>query len=282
MKFAFLILFSNLIFAQQQSQIFSSLNKTPISYVNIWCNNSNFGTSSDVNGIFSKENFNVNDTLLFTAVGFESKRIILKNISNELFLNPITEELKEVVLLSKKKIKLKTKKIKKADYIVAFAEKDPATVFARFLPFKEEFREAPFINKIKISTFTGERNTFLNIHIYDVGENGEPKNHLVLNNIIFYPEKGSNISEIDVSSLNIEFPETGIFIGVEVPKIEQNKITVEKEYRTDKKDVKGYSVFQPLIKMTDAEDIKDTWSYRNGEWKINKKFSLPIQIELTN
>jgi len=82
--------------------------------------------------------------------------------------------------------------------------------------------------------------------------------------------------------LNIEFPETGIFIGVEVPKIEQNKITVEKEYRTDKKDVKGYSVFQPLIKMTDAEDIKDTWSYRNGEWKINKKFSLPIQIELTN
>lgn len=72
-----------------------------------------------------------------------------------------------------------------------------------------------------------------------------------------------------------------MFVGIEVPKIEHNRTKASKENYSEFK-IKGYAIYEPSFRMSDAEEVKDTWNYSNGEWKVNTYLSLGLQLELTN
>lgn len=281
MKYLLLLLIlSNNLFSQN-IKISNAVEKDAIPYVNIWSQTSKIGTSSDENGEFSIENFKTNDSLIFTAIGFQTKKMILTENMKSVYLTPKVNHLKEVVLLPKKKIKLVTEKIKKATHYPRFLEQDAITIIAKFIPYKSEYDETPFLSIIYIKTFTQSSDSFLLIHFYSVDEMGKPKDYLISENIIFKPKKGTNSSKIDISNLKLEIPENGLFIGVEVPKVKINQ-TKESKENFEKYKVKGYAIYEPSTSMSDAELDNDTWNYCNGEWRKNIRFSLALQIEFTN
>lgn len=265
----------------QNIKVSNAVEKEAIPYVNIWSQTSKIGTSSDENGEFSIENFKTNDSLIFTAIGFETKKMILTENLKSVYLTPQVNHLKEIVLKPKKIVKLKTRKIKKAKYNVYSTEQNTITITAKFIPYKIEYEQTPFLCSINLYTFSFNPEAFLLLHFYSVDESGKPKDYLVSENVLFRPKKGTNLSNIDISDLKIEIPESGLFVGIEVPKIEHNRTKASKENYSEFK-IKGYAIYEPSFKMSDAEEVKDTWNYSNGEWKVNTYLSLGLQIELTN
>ncbi|MFH7002894.1 carboxypeptidase-like regulatory domain-containing protein [Flavobacterium bizetiae] len=110
MKFAkllllFLITFN--VFAQEKTifgEIKDSENNSTLEYVNIGIVNKNTGTVSNSKGIFSlklNDKVSLNDTIVFSHVGYESTKIIvnqLKSTNNSIVLKPSENTLKEVVV----------------------------------------------------------------------------------------------------------------------------------------------------------------------------------------
>ncbi len=86
-------------------------SKTPLTFVNIGIRGKNIGCISSSEGQFilkvAKENNN--DTLTFSYVGYQEKRLLIKSLaaqgSNNIILDPLTTTLQEVVVNAKDKWK---------------------------------------------------------------------------------------------------------------------------------------------------------------------------------
>ena len=96
-----ILLISNFCFSQLKSVIIDSETKEKIPYVNIWVENENEGTTSNERGEFKLEIDNTK-IILFSAIGFETKKISSDLIKKTLELKPITTELDGVIINSKK------------------------------------------------------------------------------------------------------------------------------------------------------------------------------------
>lgn len=89
-------------------EIKDSQTNSSLEYVNIGIVNKNAGTVSNEKGIFKlklNEKVNPNDTIVFSHIGFETKKIVvnqLKSKQNEIKMTPFENSLKEVVVTFKK------------------------------------------------------------------------------------------------------------------------------------------------------------------------------------
>lgn len=106
-----LLFFSFGIYAQENiisGKIKDSQTNSSLEYVNIGIGNKNAGTVSNEKGIFKlklNEKVNPNDTIVFSHIGFETKKIIvnqLKSEQNVIEMKPSENSLKEVVVTLKK------------------------------------------------------------------------------------------------------------------------------------------------------------------------------------
>ncbi|CAM3728016.1 carboxypeptidase-like regulatory domain-containing protein [Flavobacterium chungbukense] len=106
----FLFLFFG-IYAQENNisgEIQDSQNNAALEYVNIGISNKNVGTVSNEEGNFIlkiNEKVNPNDTILFSHIGFETKKVLvsqLKSNNNVVKMTPSENNLKEVVVSFKK------------------------------------------------------------------------------------------------------------------------------------------------------------------------------------
>lgn len=289
-----LLLISNLCFSQLKSVIIDSETKEKIPYVNIWVENENIGTTSNEKGEFKLE-IDGTKVILFSAIGFETKKISSDSIKNILELKPLITELNEVVIKSKKKSqKLIIGKFKKSKINHYFACGTKPWITARYFKFKEEYNNTSFLNKIRLLTNSDVENSKFNIRLYGVSENGEPKDYIYDENIIGIAKKGKKITEIDVSDLNIEFPKDGFFIAIEWLIIESNKHEYNYTMKDSNKKLTGIS-YEPSIGTVPAETDENSWIFNQGKWrKIFKNNSgtlkrykdkynlLAIELTLTN
>ncbi|MET3027393.1 carboxypeptidase-like regulatory domain-containing protein [Flavobacterium sp. UW10123] len=109
--FLFSIVFTSTIFAQESTisgKLKNAQNNEDLDYVNIGIANKNVGTVSNSKGIFKlklNEKVNPNDTIVFSHIGFETKKILvnqLKSDHNSIEMIPSENSLKEVVVSFKK------------------------------------------------------------------------------------------------------------------------------------------------------------------------------------
>jgi len=276
MRTVFFILFIYCkLFSQEKIQVLNSEDNSVVPFVNIWCEHSKFGTSADENGLFINSKFNQNDTLVLSAIGFETKKITLLKDVKTILLTPKIKQLNEIVLVSKKIKIAKINKIKKTNFNVAFAEKEPTNIIAKYFPFDEKYFSTPFVKSIEFRTLSSKKNTLIIIHIYEATEKGEPGNYLSSKNQVYQIPKGNRTIKIDLSNLNIEFPKKGVFIGIEVPKVKENEAK-------ENQDTKEFKIYEPLIRMSNTDSIIDTWVYKNGHWELNQKLSLALELSLSN
>lgn len=90
------------IFSQTIGIVVDKKTRKPIEYVNIWVENQDIGTTSDIEGKFTiKENV-IQKTLIISAIGYENQRFVIDNSNLKIQLNPKTYSIKELVVKPKK------------------------------------------------------------------------------------------------------------------------------------------------------------------------------------
>ncbi|SHJ19342.1 CarboxypepD_reg-like domain-containing protein [Mesonia phycicola] len=278
LPFLLILLISNFTFSQIQSVIVNNNTKEVIPYVNIWVENEDIGTTSNNNGEFEL-NINNSKTIIFSAIGFETKKIISDSIKSVITLNPTVTQLEEVIIQNKletKEISIGKFKKSKIDFYYSTGKKP--WIVARFFKYQEAYKNTPFLNKINVLTNSDIDNAKFNIRLYSIDSNGEPDEYIYQENIIGTAEKGKNITEVDVSNLNIQFPKEGFFVAIEWLIVDANKRTYEYNmYNSDEKRI-GYS-YEPSIGTIPSETNEDNWIFHFGKWrKREKNISTPKKI----
>ncbi|MEL0653300.1 carboxypeptidase-like regulatory domain-containing protein [Algibacter sp. TI.3.09] len=260
------LLISNFCFSQLKAVVINSETKEKIQYVNIWVENENIGTSSNENGEFEL-NFEGRKTIVFSAIGFETKRISSNAIKNSLELKPLVTELDEVVINLKKKSKKliigKYKPSKIPIYSVCYAN---PRIVARFFEYKASYNKTPFLKKIKVYTDSKVKNSKFNIILYDINDRGEPYAYIYNKNIIGVAKYGKRTTEIDISDLNIKFPKKGFFIAIEWLIIESNKYIFRYRERDSNIWIERIQYAPMFEAVQDASDMS-SWFFSQGTWK---------------
>lgn len=294
MKKLIVILFlfnAKFCFSQLKSLIIDSQTKEKIPFVNIWVENENIGTTSNLKGEFIL-NIDKPKNILFSAIGFETKKVSSDSIKNIVELKPVITELEEIIINSKKNTQeLIIGEFKKSKINSYFGSGTKPWIAARYYGYKDVYEKTPYLKTIRILTNSDVKDSKFNIRLYGVNKNGGPENYIYDQNIIGIAKKGKKTTEIDISKLNIKIPENGIFIAIEWLIIEKNKYEYKYTMEDSRKKLNGIS-YEPAIGTIPAETDENSWLFTKGKWKkiwkrigmIKKykggKYSL-MAIELT-
>ena len=252
-------------FGQIKAKIIDSQTKEKIPYVNIWVENENIGTTSNEKGEFTLD-YEGPKTIIFSAIGFQSKKINSDSINDFVQLIPTTTDLEEVVIQSTRKTQeLTIGAFKKSKINSYFSCGTKPWIAARFFEYKKEYDKTPFLKRIKVLTDSEVKDSKFNIRLYQINENGEPEGYIYKENIFGIAKKGKNLTEIDLSDLQIKFPTEGFFIAVEWLIIEANKFEYKYTREGSKKKLGGVS-YEPSIGLLPTEINANSWLYLEGKW----------------
>ncbi|MCB0577089.1 MAG: carboxypeptidase-like regulatory domain-containing protein [Saprospiraceae bacterium] len=278
-------------FAQKKATIINHETREYVSYVNIWVENENTGTTSNESGEFEL-NIDGPKNLLFSAIGYESAKINADSINEFVELKPLPIELSEVVVEAKRKTQaLIIGKFKKSIINEYFGCDATPWIVARYFEYKEAYSKTPFLSHIKVLTDSDVKDAKFNVRLYGMNEKGEPEGYIYVENIIGVAKKGNRITEIDISDLGIKFPENGFFIAFEWLIIESNKYEFESTMPGSKKK-HNLITYEPSFGSVPSDAEANSWIFTHGKWtrtsKNNKaannryrnKYNL-IAIELT-
>ncbi len=268
--------------AQITAIVYDSITKESIPYINIWVEGQDKGTSADENGNFTLEVIDDSNVLVFSAVGYKTKRIGLDSIGDVVELVSDVIQLSEVVINPKKYKEFVIGSLKKSNIKSYFEGVQNPMMPATYFDYKEEYADTPYLCKIRFVTSSSIPDTKFNIRLYSSDKEGAPHKVIFNKNIIGIAEKGKNITEIDVSGMNIRFPKEGLFIAFEFLIIPSN-IDVITYTKSGSDDVYSYNRYLPLIGVKDHNERKRTgWIYEKGKWYRLTYSSLAIELVLMN
>jgi regulatory protein YycH of two-component signal transduction system YycFG len=266
-----LFLFSQLAFSQINGIVKDSITGKPISYVNIWVENENIGTTSEIDGKFS---FNAisNKKLVFSALGYQTKSIEVKE--NEIFLKPIVYELKEVVVTQKKNDrKIKLGSYKKGKINLYYGAGIKPTILAKKVEFNDEIKKHPFLKEIKFLSNCHIDKAKIILRFFEIDSDGKPGQDYLNENILLEIDKGKNNNHVNLQNYNIKIPENGLFIAFEWMIIDENKYVYEYTTSDDNHKVKHKNGlnYQPSIGVSPSEN-QTSWTFTNGKWFPREKY----------
>jgi len=219
LKYLFFILFSISFSAQTRGVVVDESGK-PISYVNIWVENENIGTTSEENGAFSIA-ASANKNLIFSILGFEKKVLKASEASN-VIMKAASFQLDEVVVarhFETKKIEIGT-----INNSVLEAFDNGPRIDVKFFPYEAAYKKTKFIKKVSILTDSRIDNATVKIHFYKADANGFPGEELLTKDYIVNIQKGVVRNGFDLTELNLKMPKSGLFIGFEKLLISKNKL----------------------------------------------------------
>ena len=157
-------------FSAQTKGVIVDENNQPISYVNIWVENENIGTTSEENGLFSI-NATGNKILIFSALGY-NKKTVKASEAEKVVLTVNENKIEEVVLVKKYETKeIEIGKVKNETYQ---AFDNGPRIDAKFFPYNIKYKKTKYIKKVSILTDNEIENATIKIHFYSVNANGFP------------------------------------------------------------------------------------------------------------
>ncbi|NKI25496.1 carboxypeptidase-like regulatory domain-containing protein [Arenibacter sp. 6A1] len=279
---AFIAIFiSNWAVGQISGIVTDDSNGQPIAYVNVWVKNTRVGATTGENGKFVIESAKIGDSMLVSSLGYASTEFSAIR-ENYVTLTPKVNELDEVVvipmkntetfsIISFKKVKKNRKWYNNGHYSLA-----------RFIKYEQEYDKTPFLNQISLITLNAKReNVIFRIRLVEIGENGEPSENGLTNNIILESKKGVNEITLELSAEKILIPKNGFFVVVDRLNIEKNK-SFNKNAKMD--------ILQPAIGIELSDQEKNTWFGFGGKWIppseikdfLGSNGNIAVNIKLTN
>ncbi|THF47654.1 carboxypeptidase-like regulatory domain-containing protein [Flavobacterium supellecticarium] len=294
----FLLFFSISSPAQIRGTVVNETQQA-VSYVNIWVEDENNGTTADVNGDFTIFEKNPEKVLVFSALGYETKKVKGTEAA-KVVLKQRPLQLQEVVITGKKSNKTTTVgDYKKGGINHFFSSGKNPWIVARYFPFDKNSAKTPYLKELMIMTDSEVDPATFILHFYEVGEDGSPGKDLTDKNLIIEAAKGKQNTVVKLDGYDLEIGKKGIFVAVEWLIIDENKY----DFKTDVKDTASgsYTVsnfsgtrYEPRIGIIPSEE-STSWRFTMGRWsrfdkpiqsgigKYNNKFNeLAIKLTLTN
>ncbi len=263
-----LLIISQFTFSQIKGIVKDSISGEPIPYVNIGIENENVGTTSEENGQFQLNYNNYSKRIIFSSLGYETKKVLIKN-QLEILLKPSEIKLNEVVLLGKKNTK--EIEIGKSKNSFSQAFDNGPRIDVKYFPYKQKYKTTKFIKEVTVTTDNEIQEATFKLHFYNVDENGFPGNELIKNALLVKVKKGVLKTILDISDYNLIMPQNGIFVGFERLLIEKNKIEkIIKDYNSNTEKTK--ITYYPLV-LYKIEERDFTFTFYGGKWnkEVNKE-----------
>ena len=284
---------SHLLKAQITATIKNPTDQKPIPYVNIWVENENIGVTADENGMFIIS-VPANIKLVFNALGYNDKTIEASKINGIVYLIPKIFELKEVKVTNSEVTERKVGSFLEENIKNAFANtSNNPIIYARYFPYDSLFQKTPYLKSIKTTVFSFTKKSVFNVRLYSKNDDGSPGLELTNQNILIEIKKGYTSPEINITKLNIPFPENGLFVGLEALIIETNRyefthLLNPPNYKPNEKK----NQYSPQFRNVILKDGLYTWMYSKGKWEIVSKnwpenhmfkySKLAVELTLTN
>ena len=289
--FILFVLITQLCLAQIGGKVIDSLTGVAIPYVNIWIENEELGVTSNEEGKFYFKNLDSNKVVIFSAIGYRSKKIELFNTGNVVKLSPIAYKLQEVLIQPMKQTKEliigeKLKKSMKLD--ILFGCGGIPWISARYFKYETHYSEYGFLKKIKLITDNNLKKAKLNIRLYKAGEDGGPGDYLYDENIYVFAKVARRVAEVDLTDYNIKFPREGLFVAVEWLIIEENRHEFTARIYDTNKFIDDVS-YEPSVGVVQKE-TNNSWLFSGGKWsqyhsvlEDKGKFNhIAIELTLSN
>lgn len=274
-------------FSQSASVIIDAMSKEKIPFVNVWIQDKNIGTTSNFNGEFQL-NYSASDTIVFSAIGYETKKIYSDSMPNLVTLTPIVLELGEVVALGHREhLSLTIGEFKKPTINYFFSCGTNPWIAARYFPNDTSYAKTRYISKLSLVTKSRLENSKFYVRLYKATEDGKPGDYLFTNPIMGVAKKGKKTTELDLTDLHLKFPEHGLFVAIEWLIIEENKYEFTYTKNGSNKKFVGVS-YEPKIGVIPSETAENSWIYIQGKWmeiiqdSDNKYSLLALKLELEN
>jgi len=230
----------------------------PIPFVNIWVENENIGTTTEINGTFSINVKEKDKKLIISVLGYETQTLKQAEFMN-IELTPKLYELNDVVVFMKKQSKYL--EIGNVDHTIMQAFDNGPKVEAKFFPYDSKYKKLKFIKKVTIFTDCRIDSASLKIRFFSVDSLGNPGYELLNKDFIVTVKKGVNKYKFDVSEFNLTMPTNGIFVAYEKLLISDNRTT------------KGY---QPYVLYNNV-DRDFYFVFTGGKW--NKLINNEVPLE---
>ncbi|MCF4101890.1 carboxypeptidase-like regulatory domain-containing protein [Gillisia sp. M10.2A] len=275
--------------AQIQGRVIDSNTNNAISFTSIWMENGNSGTTSDKNGIFQLNKTGNSEIVVFSAIGYETKRVEYNLLVDNISLNPILETKNGKLISSRKKRRAKDiGQYNKSNIKRFFGASNSPGMTARFFEYNNSYSKTPFLNKITVLTSSDIPRAKFLIKLYNKDSTGKPGDFLYNKNIIGIARRGKRSTKIDISDLNIKFPKNGLFVAIEWLIIEDNKFEYSYISPGRKGELKDIS-YEPAIGVISSLTVSNTWSFIQGKWiripkdPMNNEFKiLAMKLELSD
>ena len=251
--------------AQISGTVTDQASGEALPYANIQVLGSEGGTSADEQGRFSLTGADSAVTLVVSATGYQPLYIRAGD-GNTFRLHKVPVQLQEVTVSSSRKGLLqKIGSYKKSDIRHHFAVHKTPWVLARYFPYTDSYSRTPFLKSVMVPTYSDVKEGIFNLRLYRRGKDGQPGAYLYDDNIIGHAKKGKRNTVVDLSALQIPFPEEGFFIGVEFMLTAQNaySISVAEE---GKKAVKTVC-YAPRIGALLADTDSGVLTFTKGKWE---------------
>lgn len=262
--YLFLTLISFTINAQIKGEVRDFETNKPIPYVNIWVENESIGTTSEIDGSFTLA-IKEEKKMVFSAMGYETQTISSKN--KIIKLKPIVYELEEVIVSNLKNTR---------ELEIGNAEKSRGShlsgnkpwIYGKLFEYDTIYKKTPYLKEIIFYTNSEIKDAKIKLRIFHF-KDSLPSYDMIDEDLVVTVKKGNRKNVLDVSKYKINFPKTGIVIGMEWLIIEENKYFEEsKHYKSKEKFVNEFYAPAVILNYSSREN---TFHYR-GKWTKIKKF----------
>ncbi|HEX8269266.1 MAG TPA: carboxypeptidase-like regulatory domain-containing protein [Flavobacterium sp.] len=273
----FLFFFVEAATAQIAGTITDSVSGKAVSYVNVWIEGENIGVSGSEAGIFKINNEVKDRIVVFSAVGYETKKLAASAAMN-VQLNPITYQLEEVTIQQKAKAEpLVIGNYKKGKIDAFFACFGQPWIVAKYFPYTQEMLQTPFLKEIVLVTQSDVDNAKFNIRFMEANEDGSPGADVAGENLIAIAEKGKKYLTVNLENHRIQFPETGLFIAIEWLIIRENAYEISVKQMAG--ELKQTVIYSPKFGFVPSAE-SSSWRYAKGNWdKLGKSMSAMTKFE---
>jgi hypothetical protein len=268
--------------AQIIGTVIDAETKKPIEYVNIWVENEEKGTTSALDGTFSFDQNVQSQTLIFSAIGYESKSVMVLSNNPKIELIPKTYDLEEVKITPIKNKELVVSKIKTKKVMLGSTV---PYILTRYLPYNQKYEKTPFVKSVKFFTKSKINNAIFKFRIFKVAENSMPGEDILKNDLIVKVKEGKNFVTVNLEELQIKIPKDGLYIAAEWITLKTNAVVKTPKIEGVKQSLNFY---QPHFCMEYKGSNLNKWIYTKGKWfpqyiqKNNQYWQLAAEITLTD
>lgn len=260
-----------------KSKIIDAEEGKALPFANIMLLNHSIGTTSDIGGSFmlSIPQKNQRDTLVISYMGYQSERICIVDICPEgIELTPLAFEL-EVFHFVPGKVKRRTlNAFKKAecfvpysnsitsndDYWFPYRAEEPG-IQAIFFP--ASHNPNTLIREVRILTESWTTPAYFRLRLLRADKSLRPTDDLLPDNLVIKVNQRNEWVKINLTDYQLFFPENGVFVGVELLLIPDNKREVMLPDSSS-----SVTLYSPFLKFSPARNPENTfWIYTAGKWK---------------